>query len=89
MITKTLDSTATQPATVNDGAVRRLIDLDPEFPQPAGHRTDPVTFLDAELADAAERCAAFGASRSHEQHRKLVDGQRHERGIHIDTAQPR
>ena len=81
MITMTVDAAASQSAAVHNCAIFGFLDIDTQRSQSGGHGRDPVAFLDAQLTDSRkDRLARCSRSR-HEQHRKLVDRQRHQRRI--------
>lgn len=46
---------------------------------------NPVRFLDPELLRACQACLPFRAGSGYKQHRKFVDGQRHQLFRYIDA----
>lgn len=67
-------------ATVNDNPIRCRFTLHAKGQQTIGHDLDAVGLLDPQFFGATQHGAPFGAGRRHEQHRELVDRQRH-RGL--------
>ena len=74
-------------AALDDHAVRRRRAAHPERAQAIGHHRDSVGFLYAKFLGAGDHRAPLGAGGGDEQHRELVDRQRHQGRWHLDATQ--
>src|SRR5690606_33780551 len=72
---------------VDNNPIRGWLRFDAQSNQTIGHDLNAVGFLDPQLFSAAQYRTPFGHSRRDEQHRKLINSQRHQVFRNIDAFQ--
>src|SRR5207253_1320507 len=87
VIAMTMHLTAPDLAAIDDDAVRGWLAFDAQRQQTIRHHLNAIRLLDSQLFCTTQHRATVGTGSSHEQYRKLINGQRNQLFRDLDTLQ--
>ena len=88
MVTEAVDGAAAEAlGALQPQPIGQQLVLDAEHREPGRHPRQAIALLDAQLVRAAHHALPARAGGGHEEHRELIDGERHQRLGHRDAAQ--